>query len=58
MIFLVCMWGTFSTIAVLIHHLPPGSQAAICDVAEAYRTVTLEPTQWPGVIIQLNNCYN
>jgi hypothetical protein len=31
-----CTWGTFSTICLLIWHLPPGSQAAICDVKEAY----------------------
>lgn len=36
-----CMWGTFSTICLLIHRLPPGSQAAICDVKEAYRNVQL-----------------
>lgn len=34
-----CTWGTFSTVALLISHLPPGSQALIHDVAEAYRTI-------------------
>jgi hypothetical protein len=31
-----CTWGTFHTIAFLITNLPPGSQASIRDVAEAY----------------------
>ena len=48
-----CTWGTFSTVALLIAHLPPGSQASIRDVAEAYRTVPVEPAQWPGLVIRL-----
>jgi hypothetical protein len=31
-------WGTFSLVSLLIHRLPPGSQLATRDVAEAYRT--------------------
>ena len=34
-----CTWGTFSTVALLIALLPPGSRASIRDVAEAYRTM-------------------
>ncbi|CAA7258927.1 unnamed protein product [Cyclocybe aegerita] len=31
-----CTWGTFSVICLLISRLPPGSQAAVRDVKEAY----------------------
>ena len=48
-----CMWGTFSTIFLLITRLPPGSQASVCDVAEAYRTIPAAPSQWPGLVICL-----
>ena len=48
-----CTWGTFSTVALLIARLPPGSQASIRDVAEAYRTVPVKPAQWPGLVIRL-----
>ena len=48
-----CTWGTFSTVALLIARLPPGSQASIRDVAEAYRTVPVVPSQWPGLVIRL-----
>ncbi|TFY51482.1 hypothetical protein EVJ58_g10540, partial [Rhodofomes roseus] len=37
-----------------IFRLPPGSQAAVRDVAEAYRTVPLHPSQWPGTVIRLS----
>ena len=47
------MWGTFSTVALLITHLPPGSQASVRDVAEAYRTIPVLPSQWPGLVIRL-----
>ena len=45
----------FGTLALLIYHPPPGSQAAVWDVAEAYRTVALKPSQWPDVVIRLND---
>ena len=48
-----CTWGTFSTVALLIARLPPGSQASIRDVAEAYRTIPVLPTQWPGLVVRL-----
>jgi hypothetical protein len=35
----LCIWGTFVTVALLIARLPPGSQASVRDVAEAYRTI-------------------
>lgn len=48
-----CTWGTFTTICFTIHNLPPGFQAAIRDVAEAYHTVPITPDQWPGLIVKL-----
>ena len=48
-----CTWGTFSTVALLIARLPPGSQASVRDVAEAYRTIPVTPRQWPGLVIRL-----
>ena len=50
-----CTWGTFATICFTIHNLPPGSQAAIRDVAEAYRTIPITPDQWPGLVVKLLN---
>jgi hypothetical protein len=46
-------WGTFSTVCLLIWRLPPGSEAAVRDVAEAYRTIPVTPTQWPGLVVRL-----
>jgi len=48
-----CTWGTFATICLLISHLPPGSQAMVCDVKEAYRTIPIKPEQWPGLVVCL-----
>ena len=48
-----CTWGTFDTICFITHNLPPGSQAAIRDVAEAYRTIPITPDQWPGLVVKL-----
>ena len=48
-----CTWGTFKTVALLIARLPPNSQASVRDVAEAYRTIPANPTQWPGLVIRL-----
>lgn len=49
-----CTWGTFSTICLLIRRLPPGSQAAVRDVKEAYRNVPIKPEQWPGLVVRLD----
>ena len=46
-------WGTFTLISLLIHQLPPHSQAATRDVAEAYRTVPLHHSQWPGTVVRI-----
>ena len=48
-----CTWGTFSTVSLIIFRLPPGSQASIRDVAEAYRTIPAHHSQWPGLVVRL-----
>ena len=48
-----CTWGTFATICFTIFNLPPRSQAAIRDVAEAYRTIPIVADQWPGLVVKL-----
>lgn len=49
-----CTWGTFGTISLLIWFLPPGSEGATRDVKEAYRTVPLHSSQWPGMVVRLD----
>jgi hypothetical protein len=49
-----CTWGTFEAIATTILHLPPGSQAAVRDIAEAYRTIPIKPTQWAGTVVRIS----
>lgn len=44
-------WGNFSIVYLLATRLPPDSEVATRDVAEAYRTVPLHPSQWPAAII-------
>ena len=46
-------WGTFSIISLIIHQLPPHSQIATRDVAEAYRTIPLHHSQWPGTVVRI-----
>jgi hypothetical protein len=48
-----CTYSTFATICRYIRSLPPGSQAAVCDVAEAYQTVSLYHSQWAGLVVRL-----
>lgn len=48
-----CTWGTFGMICYTIHNLPPGSQAYIRDVAEAYHMIPISQEQWPGLIIKM-----
>ena len=38
-----------------IHYVPPGSQASIRNVAEAYRMIPIKPSQWPGLVIKLQD---
>ncbi|KAF7348033.1 Reverse transcriptase/ribonuclease H [Mycena sanguinolenta] len=47
-------WGTFNIFALSCSRLPPGSQGAIRDVAEAYRTVPTCASQWPGAVVRLS----
>lgn len=49
-----CTWGTFAAISFLCAHLPAGSQGAIRDVREAYRSIPLAPSQWPGTVVQIS----
>ena len=49
-----CTWGTFNTICQVVQHLPLGSQAAVRDVAEAYQTVPLHFSQWPGAVVHIS----
>jgi hypothetical protein len=50
-----CTWGTFSTMALCIARLPPGSQAATRDEAEAYRTIPLHASQWNGTVVRVGD---
>ena len=48
-----CTWGTFSTAAIIMQSLPPGSLGACRDVSEAYRIIPLAKDQWPGIVVRL-----
>lgn len=48
-----CTWGTFSTTAVSVRSLPPGSLGACRDVSEAYRIIPLAKDQWPGIAVRI-----
>ncbi|KAL4267742.1 hypothetical protein AB1N83_002993 [Pleurotus pulmonarius] len=48
-------WGTFNTVTLIIAGLPPGAQAATRDVAEAYRTIPVMASQWPGMVVRGEN---
>ena len=50
-----CLWGTFANTCRLLWTLPPGSQGAVRDVSEAYRTIPLHPSQWPGAVVRLSD---
>jgi hypothetical protein len=47
-------YSTFPIVALVLSTLPPGSQAAVRDVAEAYRTIPLHPSQWHALIVRLS----
>jgi hypothetical protein len=47
-------WGTFEVTCLVISTLPPGSQIAVRDVSEAYRTVPLHYTQWPAGVAHVD----
>ena len=48
-------WGKFSVIYSLIARLPPGSEAATRDIAEAYRTIPLHRSQWPAGVVRISD---
>lgn len=48
-----CIWSTFGMVCTLLWHLPPGSEAAVRDIAEAHRTIPIIPEQWPGLVVKL-----
>jgi hypothetical protein len=39
-----CTWSMFTAFCLLVHRLPPGTQGACRDVAEAYRMIPLAPS--------------
>ena len=39
-------------IALIVWHLPGGSQVAVCDVAEAYRIMPIYKSQWLGTVVR------
>jgi hypothetical protein len=49
-----CTWGTFEAIVTTIHHLLPGSQAAVRDISKAYQTIPIKPTQWAGTVVRIS----
>ena len=48
-------YSTFAVVALVISSLPPGSQGAVRDVAEAYRTIPLHHSQWHALAIRLSD---
>lgn len=49
-----CTYGTFFATSNIIWSLPPGSEAAVRDVAEAFRGIPVHPLQWPGMVVRLS----
>lgn len=50
-----CTWGSFAVVALLLGRLPPGSQIAVRDVSEAFRTVPLHPSQWAACAVRVGD---
>lgn len=50
-------WGKFSIVYLLASRLPPGSEVATRDVAEAYRTIPLHPSQWPAAVVRISSTH-
>jgi hypothetical protein len=50
-----CFWGTFRAVSYMLSQLPPASQAAVRDIAEAYRIIPLHPSQWMGTVVRTSN---
>ena len=54
-----CTWGTFFAVSLLCAMLPPGSQAAVRDISEAFRSIPLHDSQWPGVVVRTGeDCFD
>lgn len=49
-----CTWGLFNILSLIIQSLPVGTRACVRDVSEAYRTIPLHPSQWPGTVVRLS----
>jgi hypothetical protein len=45
----------FSNLAFLLPRLPQGSEMAVRDVAEAFRTIPLHPSQWPAAAVRVDD---
>ena len=48
-------YSTFPIVCLLISTLPQGAQGAVRDVAKAYRTVPLHPSQWHALVVRLQD---
>lgn len=46
-----CEWGTFADCAMLVAKAVPGAQAAIFDVAAAYRCIPISPLDQPQTVV-------
>ena len=49
-----CTCRMFATVCYTIFNLPPGSQASVHNMAEAYCTIPVHPDQWPGLVVRLD----
>ncbi|KAE8238997.1 hypothetical protein A4X13_0g8295 [Tilletia indica] len=45
-------WGTARNVVRTLLALPSSAQAAVRDVADAFRLVNLHPSQWPGTVVR------
>ena len=48
-------YSTFPIVSWLVALLPPGLQGAVRDVAEAYHTIPVHPSQWHGLVVHLSD---
>jgi hypothetical protein len=46
-----CSWGTFFVTALLISGLPEGSEGAVRDVSEAFRSCPIRAEDWPKIVV-------
>jgi hypothetical protein len=50
-----CTWGSAGIMELLVWTLPDGSELAIRDVENAYRSIPLHESQWAGAVVRLDN---